>query len=268
MTTVRRDPTVEEKGKLDYSKGVIPYVPEETKEFKAEVDRFLKGEWEDDLAFTAFRLIRGIYGQRQPDGQMVRIKIPFGGLTADELDVLGQVVERYAPLKKGHVTTRENIQLHFIKLADTPDVMRMLGEVGVTTREACGNTVRNVVGCPLAGVTPDEPFYVTPYLVAFARWFVRHPYSQKLPRKFKVAFESCADDCTVTAIHDLAFIPSRSGGRAGRGAAGLRDAGRRGHLYHAPYRLHPLRVRARGGVPARERRGHPCLRPHRGAPEE
>ena len=138
---------------------------------------------------------------------MVRIKIPFGGLTADELDVLGQVVERYAPLKKGHVTTRENIQLHFIKLADTPDVMRMLGEVGVTTREACGNTVRNVVGCPLAGVTPDEPFYVTPYLVAFARWFVRHPYSQKLPRKFKVAFESCADDCTVTAIHDLAFIP-------------------------------------------------------------
>ncbi len=207
MATVRRDLTVEEKGKLDYSKGVIPYIPEETNEFETEVVRFLKGEWEDDLAFIAYRLVRGIYGQRQTEGQMVRIKIPFGGLTADELDVLGQVVERYAPLKKGHVTTRENIQLHFVKLADTPAVMRMLGEVGVTTREACGNTVRNVVGCPLAGVTPDEPFYVTPYLVAFARWFVRHPFSQKMPRKIKVAFESCADDCTVTAIHDLAFIP-------------------------------------------------------------
>ena len=132
---------------------------------------------------------------------------PLGGLTADEMDVLGEIVEKYVLLKKGHVTTRENIQLHFVNLADTPTVMRMLGGVGITSREACGNTVRNVVGCPLAGVTPDEAFYATPYLVAFARWFVRHPYTQSLPRKFKVAFASCADDCVVTAIHDLAFIP-------------------------------------------------------------
>ena len=207
MTIGQQDLTIEEKAKLDYSKGVIPYIPEEIDDFETEVSRFLKGEWESDDAFTAYRLIRGVYGQRQSDVQMMRIKIPFGGLTADELDVLGQIVDRYAPLRKGHVTTRENIQLHFIPLKDTPTVMRMLGEVGVTTREACGNTVRNVVGCPLAGVTPDEPFYVTPYLAAFARWFVRHPYTQKLPRKFKVAFASCAQDCVVTAIHDLAFIP-------------------------------------------------------------
>ena len=212
MTTMQqdktvRDQTMEEKAKLDYSKGVIPYLPEEVNDFESEAARFLRGEWESSDAFTAYRLLRGVYGQRQADVQMMRIKLPFGGITADELDVMGQIVSQYAPLKKGHVTTRENIQLHFIKLEDTPTVMRMLGEVGVTTREACGNTVRNVVGCPLAGVTPDEPFYVTPYLTAFARWFVRHPYTQKLPRKFKVAFASCADDCVVTAIHDLAFIP-------------------------------------------------------------
>ena len=212
MTTIQQektvqDLTIEEKAKLDYSKGVIPYLPEEVDDFESEAARFLRGEWESSDAFTAYRLLRGVYGQRQADVQMMRIKLPFGGITADELDVMGQIVSQYVPLKKGHVTTRENIQLHFIKLDDTLAVMRMLGEVGVTTREACGNTVRNVVGCPLAGVTPDEPFYVTPYLTAFARWFVRHPYTQKLPRKFKVAFASCADDCVVTAIHDLAFIP-------------------------------------------------------------
>lgn len=207
MTIVREDPTVEEKAKLDYSKGVIPYIPEEIDHFEKEVERFLAGGYQDPDDFTKFRLLQGVYGQRQPDIQMHRLKIPFGGLTADELDTIGQIVDRYVPLKKGHVTTRENIQLHFVKLADTPTIMRMLGEVGLTSREACGNTVRNVVGCPLAGVTPDEPFYVTPYLAAFARWFVRHPYSQRLPRKFKVAFASCAEDCVVTAIHDLAFIP-------------------------------------------------------------
>ena len=204
---IKHDPTMEEKAKFDYSKGVVPYLPEEVDDFETEATRFLKGEYDDPLAFTRFRLLQGVYGQRQSDVQMIRIKIPFGGLTADELDVLGQIVSQYVPLKKGHVTTRENIQIHFVKLEHTPTIMRMLGEVGLTSREACGNTVRNVVGCPLAGATPDEPFYVSPYLAAFARWFVRHPYSQKMPRKFKVAFASCAQDCVVTGIHDLAFIP-------------------------------------------------------------
>ena len=207
MAIVQEDLTIEEKAGFDYSKGVVPYLPEEIDDFETEATRFLRGEYEDEAAFTAFRLLQGTYGQRQPDVKMSRIKIPFGGITADELDVIGQIVGRYAPLKKGHVTTRENIQIHFLNLEDMPAIMRMLGEVGLTTREACGNTVRNVVGCPLAGVTSDEPFYVSPYLAAFARWFVRHPYSQKMPRKFKVAFASCADDCVVTAIHDLAFIP-------------------------------------------------------------
>ncbi len=213
MTIGQREPkaltdqTMEEKVGFDYSKGVIPYLSEEVDDFETEVSRFLKGEWESDAEFARYRLIQGVYGQRQSNAQMHRIKIPYGGLTADELDVLGDIVKKYVLLKKGHVTTRENIQLHFINLADTPSIMRMLGDVGITSREACGNTVRNVVGCPLAGVTPDEAFYATPYLVAFARWFVRHPYTLGLPRKFKVAFASCADDCVVTAIHDLAFIP-------------------------------------------------------------
>ena len=207
-SNVRQSPeTIEEKARLNPSKGVIPYFPEEVEEFEEAVARLVKDQYADPLDFTKYRLLQGVYGQRQADVQMHRIKIPFGGLTADELDVIGQITEQYAPLKKGHLTTRENIQIHHVKLTDTPTMMRMLGEVGLTSREACGNTVRNVVGCPLSGVTPDEPFYVTPYLVAFARWFVRHPFSQRLPRKFKVAFESCADDCTVTAIHDLAFIP-------------------------------------------------------------
>ena len=207
MTTIHKDSSIGDKANLDYSKGIIPYMPEEVDDFETEVTRFRNGEWEDPLKFTAYRLVQGVYGQRQSDVQMVRIKMPSGSLTADQMDALGRIVDRFVPLKKGHVTTRENIQLHFVKLEDTPDLMRMLGEVGLSTREACGNTVRNVVGCPLSGVTPDEPFYVSPYLAAFARWYVRHPLTQALPRKLKVAFSSCADDCVVTVIHDLAFKP-------------------------------------------------------------
>ena len=207
MTTVEREPKIQDKAGLDYSRGIIPYLPQEVSDFETEVTRFQKGGWEDPLKFTAYRLVRGIYGQRQPDVHMVRIKMPSGSLTADQLEAVGEIVDKYVPLNKGHVTTRENIQLHFVKLEDTPDVMRMLGEVGLSTREACGNTVRNVIGCPLSGVTPDEPFYVGPYLAAFARWFVRHPQAQALPRKMKCAFASCNNDCVVTAIHDLAFKP-------------------------------------------------------------
>ena len=207
MTTVERDPSIKDKAGLDYSKGIIPYLPQEVSDFETEVTSFQKGGWEDPLKFTAYRLVRGIYGQRQPDVHMIRIKMPAGSLTADQLDAVGEIVEKYVPLNKGHVTTRENIQLHFVNLEDTPDVLRILGEAGLSTREACGNTVRNVIGCPLSGVTPDEPFYVGSYLAAFARWFVRHPEAQALPRKFKVAFASCNNDCVVTAIHDLAFKP-------------------------------------------------------------
>jgi sulfite reductase beta subunit-like hemoprotein len=199
--------TYADRLKHDHTKGVLPYVPAETDDFETESTRYLKGEWREDQ-FIMYRLVRGVYGQRQSDVNMMRIKIPAGALTADQLDAFGEVVSKYAPLRKGHITTRENVQIHFLKLADTPAVMRILGEAGLVTREACGNVVRNVAGDPMAGVDPAEPFPVTPYLAAFARWFLRHEQAQVLPRKFKCAFTTGgAADSVVADIHDLAFIP-------------------------------------------------------------
>ena len=196
------------------STGVIDIIPEEIDDFEMQVQRFRSGDF-DETEFLAFRLKQGVYGQRQPDAQMMRIKVPFGGLTADQMDALGRVASEYAPLDKGHVTTRENFQFHHIKLPDTPAVMRILGEVGLSTREACGNTVRNVTGCALAGVCSDEVFDVTPYAAAYARYFVRHPYTQALPRKIKTAFSGCEQDCAITAIHDMGFIPRVENGQRG-----------------------------------------------------
>ena len=196
------------------TQGVIEIRPEEIDDFELQVKRFQAGDW-DETEFQAFRLKQGIYGQRQPDTQMVRIKVPFGGLRAEQLDALGDVAAKHAPLNKGHVTTRENFQYHHVKLEDTPDFMRIIGAVGLTTREACGNTVRNVTGCPLAGVCPDEPFDVTPYAAAYSRYFVRHPYTQALPRKFKTAFSGCERDCAITSIHDMGFIPKIVDGKLG-----------------------------------------------------
>ena len=161
---------------------VLPIVPEEIEDFEREVKRFRAGEW-DENQFMAFRLKQGVYGQRQPDEQMVRVKAPFGGLTADQLDALGKIAEEFAPLKKGHLTTRENIQFHHVFLDDTPEVMRILGDVGLSTREACGNTIRNVTGTPAAGVAIDEVFDPTPYAAAYARYFLRHELSGGMPRK-------------------------------------------------------------------------------------
>ncbi len=185
---------------------IIEYFPSEVEEFEAGVKRFQAGDW-DPTDFMAFRLRQGVYGQRQPDVYMFRIKIPFGGMTAEQLDMMGEIVERFAPLNKGHVTTRENIQLHHIPLEDTPEMMRMLASVGMTTREACGNTVRNVTGCELAGVCSGEPFDVTPYAAAYSRYFVRHPFTQSMPRKIKTAFSGCDKDCAITGIHDVGFLP-------------------------------------------------------------
>ena len=184
--------------------GVLPYLEAETEEFVLKSKAFRAGEI-DANTFRAWRLTRGTYGQRQADNQMMRIKIPFGGMTADQLDAMGVVAERYAGSNKGHITTRENIQVHFVKLETVPDVMRIMGEVGLTTREACSNTVRNVTACSLAGVDPTEAFDVTPYAAAYARYFLRKPANQALPRKFKTAFSGCEEDCAVLAIHDLGF---------------------------------------------------------------
>ena len=193
---------------------VLKVDAEEIANFQTQKDRFKAGEWVE-TEFTRFRLRQGVYGQRQPDRQMVRVKAPFGGLTADQIEVFGKVAGQFAPLKKGHLTTRENVQYHHILLDDTPEVMRMLGDVGLSTREACGNTVRNVVAPPTAGVSKDEVFDVTPYAAAYARYFLRHPTTQNMPRKSKTAFSGSDSDEAMTPIHDVGFIARIKDGRKG-----------------------------------------------------
>ena len=188
------------------SKGIIPFMEREVVTLEEEIKAFRAGERET-TEFMPFRLRQGVYGQRQADAQMLRVKIPGGILTPDALELLGTLIDKYAPLKKGHVTTRENVQIHHLKLEDAGDAMRMLGEVGLSTREACGNTVRNVVGYALSGVCPDEAFDPTPYLAAYVRFAVRHPVTQNFPRKFKTSFTGCVDhDSVASAVHDLSYI--------------------------------------------------------------
>ena len=188
------------------SEAIIPFMDEEVVRLEEESARFESGEM-DNAVFTPFRLRQGVYGQRQPDVQMIRVKIPGGILTPEAMEGLGEVSDKYAPLGKGHITTRENVQFHHIPLAECPDVLRLLGAVGLTTREACGNTVRNVVGSPYAGVDPDEVFDPTPYLAAYVRFGVRHPITQGFPRKFKSAFTGTdARDHVSAAIQDLTYV--------------------------------------------------------------
>jgi sulfite reductase (NADPH) hemoprotein beta-component len=173
-------------------------------EFVSVLERYERGEMTPDQ-WRAFRLVRGTYGQRQTaDAQMLRIKVPQGLLTSDQLRALAEVGEKYSR-RFGHITTRQNIQFHFVKLHDVEPAMRRLAEAGLTTREACGNSVRNITTCPFAGVSADEVFDVTPYAEATTRFLLRHRLSSTLPRKFKIAFEGCPDDHTSIAINDLAF---------------------------------------------------------------
>jgi sulfite reductase (ferredoxin) len=183
---------------------IPPAIAEEIETFEAEANRLLAGEVSSDL-FKPFRLQYGIYGQRQPGVQMVRIKIPFGGISSNQLRRVAELVDRYAT-GVGHVTTRQDIQMHFVELKDVPMIMRGLAEVGLTTREACANTVRNVTACHLAGVCRDEVFDVTPYAKTVAYHLLRNPLNQSLPRKFKIAFSGCAHDCALTPIHDIGLL--------------------------------------------------------------
>lgn len=185
---------------------VIPILEREFDDFDAEAQKFLDGET-GRQTFMGFRLRQGVYGQRQPDVQMIRVKLPFGGFTPDQFDTFAEIAETYAPLKKGHITTRQNVQFHFIPLLEAARILRRLGDAGLSTREACGNTVRNVVCDPFAGVDPDETFDPTPYVGVLVRYFIRNELTQALPRKFKIAFSSTEKDRAVTGIHDLGFIP-------------------------------------------------------------
>lgn len=173
-------------------------------EFADVLARFEHGDLSPDQ-WRAFRLVRGTYGQRQADdAQMLRVKAPQGVLTAEQLEALASVAERYSR-GFGHITTRQNIQFHFMRLHDVEPAMRRLADAGMTTREACGNSVRNVTGCPYAGVSATEVFDVTPYAEALTRYFLRHPLAASLPRKFKIGFEGCTEDHAFVAINDIGW---------------------------------------------------------------
>ena len=168
-------------------------------------DEFVQRFWSGKLLpddFKKFRLQNGIYGQKQEGVQMVRVKIPWGGLTATQLDRLADLAAE-TPRGVAHVTTRQNVQFHFVKLDTASRYMRSLADVGLTTREACGNTVRNVTAGYCAGVCPKELFDVTPYAEAVTRYLLRNPMNQNLPRKFKIGFSGCPDDTGLTRIQDV-----------------------------------------------------------------
>ena len=191
----------------------------EIRVFEERIQQLRSGAITEDQ-FRPFRLKHGTYGQRQAGVQMLRVKIPAGILTPAQLRTLAKIGDTYST-GRGHVTTRENVQFHFVQLENVPAVMRLLAEAGLTTREACGNTVRNVTGCPLAGICPGEVFDVTPYALGVSRYLLRHPEFHDLPRKFKIAFSGCEDDgnCAVAGIHDVGLIAQVSGsnGAAHRG---------------------------------------------------
>lgn len=174
-------------------------------EFSRVLGQFERGEITPEQ-WRVFRLVRGTYGQRQADdAQMIRVKIPQGVLTTDQLCALADVAEQYSR-GFGHITTRQNVQFHFVKLHDVEPAMRLLADAGLTTREACGNSVRNITACQFAGVSADEPFDVTPYAEALTRFLLRHPLSSSLPRKFKIAFEGCSHDHIKLTINDIGWL--------------------------------------------------------------
>ncbi|MDX8409808.1 MAG: sulfurtransferase TusA family protein [Mariprofundales bacterium] len=195
-------------------------------EFEAGLRAFRAGTMSEER-FTPFRLQMGIYGQRQEGIQMMRVKLPGGNMTPDQLDVIGDCVADYAgqmptdgtltsaPEKFAHVTTRQDIQTNFVALDDVPAFLRRLAKVGLTTREACGNTVRNVSSCFLAGSCPAEQADVSIHARHFAEYFLRHPLAQQFPRKFKVNFSGCATDCGLSGMHDIGFIAREHNGIQG-----------------------------------------------------
>jgi sulfite reductase beta subunit-like hemoprotein len=207
---------------------IIPILEKEFDDFDTESTRYLKGEL-DGEEFVKFRLKQGVYGQRQAERQMVRVKLPLGGVTPEQLEAFADVIDKYVPLRKGHITTRQNIQMHHVPLPDAAKLIRELGDAGLSSREGCGNTMRNVTGDPRAGTLKSELFDITPYAGAYVRYFVRHPTTQAMPRKFKTAFAATDEDNAITRIHDLAFLPRlRIGDRLVKAAEDGLEEGVRG----------------------------------------
>ena len=193
---------------------VIPILEREFDDFDSESSAFLGGE-RGEAEFIGFRLRHVVYGQRQAERQMIRVKLPFGGVTPEQLEAFASVIERYVPLRKGHLTTRQNVQLHHVPLPDAAKLIREISASGLSTREGCGNTIRTVTGDPWAGVCEGELFDPTPYVGALVRYFVRHEVCQVMPRKFKNAFSATDEDRAVTGIHDAGFLPRIKDGKRG-----------------------------------------------------
>jgi sulfite reductase beta subunit-like hemoprotein len=182
-----------------------PDVEHELDRFEDAVERYLAGQIDDD-AFRVFRLNQGVYGQRQGGHhQMLRVKVPHGRVTPDQLEMFAYLAEEYSR-GWGHLTTRQNVQFHFVPLERMGEALRALAAVGLTSREACGDTVRNVAGCHLAGACPFEVLDITPWAQAATDLFLRNPIAQRLPRKFKINFSGCATDCGQAMFNDVGVI--------------------------------------------------------------
>lgn len=189
-----------------YNASAIPQdVAREIEIYEIQLDRVQAGQVEETL-FTEFRLRHGVYGQRDDRSQMIRVKIPFGGLTAAQLEMLADVAEEFSD-NIIHITTRQDVQYHYVDINNTPELMRRLASVDITTKEACGNVVRNVTACPLTGVCQDETFDVTPYSKALSAFLLGHPDAQDFGRKFKIAFSGCEDHpCGLANMHDIGAV--------------------------------------------------------------
>ena len=195
---------IEYAGPYDAS-AILPDVAREIEIYEIQLDRFQAGQVEE-ATFTEFRLRRGVYGQRDDRSQMIRVKIPFGGLTAVQLEMLADVAEEFSD-NIIHITTRQDVQYHYVDINTTAELMRRLASVDITTKEACGNVVRNVTACPLSGVCNDETFDVTPYSKALSAFLLGHPDAENFGRKFKIAFSGCEEHaCGLASMHDIGAV--------------------------------------------------------------
>src|SRR4051795_13045907 len=193
---------------------IIPILEREFDDFDNEAEKYLDGQTEE-VDFIGFRLKQGVYGQRQADVQLIRGKLPWGGISPEQMEAFADVVEKYAPLNKAHITTRQNIQTHHVPLRDAAEFIREISATGLSSREGCGNTMRNVTGDPWAGVAADEVFDPTPYAGAYIRYCVRHPTTQLMPRKIKTSFTGSDEDRAISGIHDIAFLARERDGVKG-----------------------------------------------------
>jgi sulfite reductase (NADPH) hemoprotein beta-component len=187
---------------------------EEIDRLEQAIQTFIEGRIDPDR-FTSVRLQQGVYGQRQDGVNMLRIKIPGGRLNADQVEAIADVTETYSQRGIAHVTTRQAIQVHFIPLAKMPSAMRRLAQVNMTTREACGNTVRNMSACALSGVCPKEHVDVAAHIDGATQHFLRNPLNQQMPRKFKISFSACESDCAQSLLHDAGVVAVEKDGRHG-----------------------------------------------------